>query len=175
MCKESKALDCFGKYTSSLDGYRTNCKVCANAASQAWKKANPGKAKAASRAWKKVNPGKAKAAKDAWRKANPGKANAWGKANPDKLKAVIKAWHKANPGKRAAFSNKRRAVKLQAIPKWFDKEKVDLVYAKAKEWDMHVDHVIPLQGKNVCGLHVWENLQLLHPSLNSSKGNKYYD
>lgn len=39
-----------------------------------------------------------------------------------------------------------------------------------QEW--HVDHVLPLKGKEVCGLHIWSNLQVIPKTLNLQKGNK---
>jgi len=73
---------------------------------------------------------------------------------------------------------KRRATKLKATPSYADLDNIRIVYEKAKWLETitglkyEVDHVIPLQGKNVCGLHIWENLQLLEKSLNCSKSNK---
>jgi 5-methylcytosine-specific restriction endonuclease McrA len=72
---------------------------------------------------------------------------------------------------------KRRATKINATPSWFEKDKIALLYEKAK-WlesltglQYHVDHIIPLQGDNVCGLHVWANLQILEASINIAKSN----
>jgi hypothetical protein len=58
------------------------------------------------------------------------------------------------------------------IPGWVDLSQIDKVYQECPE-GYHVDHIIPLQGKLVSGLHVIENLQYLSAYDNMSKGNRY--
>lgn len=65
-----------------------------------------------------------------------------------------------------------RGVK-QAMPKWANKQDIRDVYLEAQYMQMHVDHIIPLKHPLVCGLHVWDNLQLLTPKQNLEKGNKF--
>ena len=64
-----------------------------------------------------------------------------------------------------------RKIKTEnATPKWANLEKIKLIY-KLRPKDYHVDHIIPLQSKYVCGLHVENNLQYLLAKDNWSKGN----
>lgn len=74
------------------------------------------------------------------------------------------------------------ATKLGATPKWLTEsqlEEIQSKYSHAKECEMlsgdkyHVDHIIPLRGKLVCGLHVPWNLQILPADINISKSNKF--
>lgn len=82
------------------------------------------------------------------------------------------------PGKKNEESSYRRASKLQATPSWANKEIINRIYEKCKELqsytnkEYHVDHIIPLKGKNVCGLHHEDNLQILMKEDNLSKSNK---
>lgn len=69
--------------------------------------------------------------------------------------------------KRAA----RRARIANATPKWADLDKIKEIYNNCPP-GYHVDHIIPLTNKFVCGLHVPENLQYLPASENLKKGNK---
>lgn len=65
----------------------------------------------------------------------------------------------------------RRSIKLRAVPKWSNLKKIKEKYKNCPK-GYHVDHYFPLQGENVCGLHVENNLQYLPASKNISKGNK---
>ena len=77
---------------------------------------------------------------------------------------------------------KRRAAKLKRTPSWSsteDEQKIKDLYIKAKELEKkynvkyHVDHIIPLQGKLVSGLHIFSNLQVITAIDNMSKSNTY--
>lgn len=104
----------------------------------------------------------------------------WRKENPQKRKEVCARWNskatsKALNSRRAA---KRRAVQLQATPIWVNQYVVNffytcMTYFRTEGIDVHVDHIVPLQGKNVCGLHIHQNLQLLLAPLNHRKSNKF--
>jgi 5-methylcytosine-specific restriction endonuclease McrA len=59
-----------------------------------------------------------------------------------------------------------------ATPEWADKKAIKAIYGEAKAAGLTVDHVIPLRGTNVCGLHVETNMQLLTKRENSRKGNR---
>lgn len=87
-------------------------------------------------------------------------------------KEYQKEWCKNNRHKLRAKDAKRRARLLQAIPKWADLKAIEEFYKNRPE-GYEVDHIVPLQGKNVCGLHVIENLQYLSALENRRKSNKY--
>lgn len=132
-----------------------------------------------------------KASKDRYREANREKAKVYNRVRYNTIKTQIefkekaKAWSsnyaKANPESRCALEGKRRSSKLQRTPEWLTSS--DLVnikgfYAMSIRISKclgivhHVDHIVPLRGKTVSGLHVPWNLQVLPAKLNISKGNK---
>lgn len=133
---------------------------------------NREKQNAYQREWAKKNRDKRRAYEKAWREANPEKVAEMNKRGGAK-------WTKANPGLVAARVRRRQAAKLQRTPPWADKEKIKALYVEAarltKETGIphEVDHVYPLQGEFVSGLHVENNLQILTMSDNRSKGNKH--
>lgn len=58
------------------------------------------------------------------------------------------------------------------MPPWANKEAIKQFYRNCPA-GYHVDHIIPLRGRKVSGLHVMENLQYLLAKENLSKGNKF--
>lgn len=125
---------------------KIRCKACEAARSKAWQQANSEKKKAIDKAWYE--------------------------ANPEKHNARSKAWKEANPTKVNALRAKRRAKKLQRTPSWANLDAIKYVYDACPP-GYHVDHIIPLQGQLVSGLHVAENLQHLPALENCSKNNKF--
>lgn len=96
--------------------------------------------------------------------------------DPERQARARKSWEARNPHKTAEYSRihgaKRKAAKDQRTPSWSDLERVAEIYRKCPP-GMEVDHVVPLRGRSVSGLHVPENLQYLTKSENSSKCNRY--
>jgi hypothetical protein len=135
-----------------------------------------------------------------WRAENPDKLaeqhKRYAARYPEKMVAKVLAWKERTPEKAAEVSRKSRqkhaarvlankakyrAAKLQATPSWLNKGhwfEIGCVYLyrdalKRVGLDYHVDHVVPLQGKKVSGLHVPENLQVLPADRNRLKNNHY--
>lgn len=101
--------------------------------------------------------------------------------NKEKIAEQNKIYRKNNLDKHAAKEAKMRAIKLNATPDWLTKEQftqIEEFYTLSKElqWlsldTLEVDHIVPLQGKLVSGLHVPWNLQILPKSDNCRKGNR---
>lgn len=83
---------------------------------------------------------------------------------------------------RNTTANQRRFIRMiLATPSWADQDAIDFIYNKRNEMNeqfpdkapFHVDHVIPLAGEKVCGLHVADNLQVLPGSENIKKSNRF--
>ena len=109
------------------------------------------------------------------------KVQAWQETNKERHRARSLEWQIKNPAKANARNARRRAAKLNATPKWLTKDhfkQIERYYIAAK-WvesilgePIEVDHIVPLQGENVAGLHVPWNLQLLTEEENCRKKNR---
>lgn len=105
-------------------------------------------------------------------------ARLYREANPEKRKQIVHNYRVNNKGKMAAKEAKRRACKKNATPSWLTKEhlaEIEAIYISAQNTGMHVDYIIPLQNKDVCGLHVPWNLQHLTQHENNMKYNTFKD
>ena len=91
--------------------------------------------------------------------------------NLDKVRKATSDWDKKNRPRRRMSVAKRRAFKLKATPKFANLQKIKEIYLDCPV-GYHVDHIVPLNSKLVCGLHVEWNLQYLTPYDNKSKSNK---
>jgi hypothetical protein len=100
----------------------------------------------------------------------------WGLNNPDKVRAF-----NTGPAKNALTAKRRAKIKTTSLlvgDEWNDfvcKEIYEISHIRTQEtgFAWHVDHVVPLQGKLVSGLHVWYNLAVIPATVNQSKNNSF--
>lgn len=98
--------------------------------------------------------------------------------NRDRGRNSARQWRLRNPEKHCAKEALRRAGKLKATPTWANLSAIEVLYSKAQALSRetgvlhHVDHIIPLNGVNVSGLHVEYNLQVITAFDNISKSNR---
>ena len=112
--------------------------------------------------WRLTNPEKQKASEDLWKQTNP-----------EKRKQSSNTYRKKNLPYYASMRSSYRYRIKQATPKWANMGDILAVYEEARYFQLEVDHIIPIKHPLVCGLHVWENLQLLTRSENAKKSNKF--
>jgi hypothetical protein len=136
------------------------------------------------REWYLRNKELAKERAKAWALANPEKSSKskqkWREENRDKHNAINRAWDANNKPVKAALEGKRRSAQLQRTPAWdpdahliVAKYQLAAMLSQASGVPHHVDHIIPLQGKNVSGLHVFSNLRVIPGEENVKKSNSY--
>lgn len=91
-----------------------------------------------------------------------------------------KKWKIGNPGKVNALTAKRRKLCVIATPSWANFSEIEKFYLEARRMteetgiSYQVDHMVPLFGKTVCGLHCESNLQILAGSENAKKSNRHW-
>ena len=163
-CGTDKNTAEFNKDKYSGDGFQSRCKAC----QKAYKVKNKLRVQANNKAYKADNRSKIRIQNREWQQANP-----------DKRDSYAKNWQQANLDRVNAISAKSRIAKKQGHALWADHDAISAFYTEAQRLTKltgvshHVDHIIPLQGENVSGLHVETNLQVIPYHENLSKSNKY--
>ena len=169
LCKSLKPVDLFPKCKGGRFGVRGNCKDCESKRQKVYRQNNPEKIKTLWKSWYEDNSS-----------YNQERWQAYYQSNDERLKEGAKLHKKLNPHRYAHYNAKRRSAKLKATPTWLTssqlKEIEDLYWLsqdlqRVTGFTYHVDHIVPLQGRGVCGLHVPWNLQVLPSDINLQKGN----
>lgn len=187
ICSECNKAKCREKYQANKERYK--------AAATAWKAANKERYRETSRvstaARYRADPERHQAYAATYREKNKDKLlEKWRDdqrerraADPAKARKLSSEWAKANRPKVAVVEARRRAAELQRTTNW-DPEWDDLVISEAFDlrarrlestgipW--HVDHLVPLQGKTVSGLHNGHNVAVIPATANIRKKNLYW-
>jgi len=170
------------KMNKSSAKWRENNKQRSAELISAWQKNNPSKCNASTAKWEKANKPKIAETAKKYRQNNKAKITEKRRLyylnNKESLLEKKRKWNKENNGARIAHAAKRRAAKLSATPAWANSYAIKEIYQLSSAITelmepTHVDHIVPLQGKNVCGLHVEYNLQILKASDNVRKSNHH--
>ena len=155
-CKTFKELFSFSRNCRMKDGLSIRCKSCRSL-------------------YYILNKDIKKENQKRWRKVNPTKDKDWRATHRKSVYKSSRKWEQKNPGLVALRNVKRHVKRLLRIPSWASAEEKQLIrmFYQNCPTTVVVDHIIPLCGKSVSGLHVLSNLQYLSPKENRVKGNKY--
>jgi hypothetical protein len=159
------------------------CAGCVRARHYTWYAKNKKQALEIIGRWQVKNKKKVRSASQRYRDANPDAAKAsvqryYNKHKRQKL-TYNKQWRTNNQDLLRMYNTKRRRILVLATPVWADQIAIRKIYKLAADKQtrtgkpFHVDHIIPLQHKLVCGLHIPSNLQILSGKENNSKHNKF--
>lgn len=170
-CTEVKPFEVF--YTSSThkSGYASWCKTC---------EAQRSKAKFQRR--KDIQLAKAKEYRLANKESVTSTILAWREQNSERIAVTYRDWANRNRDKVNAKWMKRQAEKKNRTPDWLTDDELWMIEqaydiasirSKCLGIKFHVDHIVPLQGKTVSGLHVPWNLQVIPAKLNQQKSNHF--
>lgn len=183
---------CRNGHLAERDGFG-RCKECNREAYQRWLCAHPEKRKeraAYARKWDaenydrvRLNARNSQAAKRdvvnqyqrEWRAKNPVKMRTYLKTyrdkNPELIKSLNKKWVQNNPDKVRKMGRLTQAARRACMPKWADRAAIKSIYDNCP-LGHQVDHIVPIKGESICGLHVEYNMQYLTASQNLKKSNR---
>lgn len=170
-----------GEIGEFYPGRDKRCKKCHCARSAAWRLNNKERHRASVKRYADEHKEQVRAYIKLWVEKNRGRVNrlnsGWRLRNPAKAKTSVLKYRMKNPHLERSRVRERQASQLKATPKWSNRFFVQEAYHLAElrnritgiEW--HVDHIVPLKSKIVCGLHAHTNIQVIPAKQNMSKGN----
>lgn len=183
-CGENKPKSDFHKRSASDDGLAYKCKVCTLAYQKGRRENLPDRIKEiSSKCYYKNQEKELKHKRDVYtsnKEVILERNRLWRLRNPD----YNRRYYKLYRDKVLSYVSARSAAKINATPSWLTQQNltdIESVYALARDCELvsgekyHVDHIVPLRGETVCGLHVPWNLQVLPSDINLSKSNTYND
>lgn len=168
------------------------CVECIVSKKALWNAANKDRIKEYSKEYSKNHPEKS----SSWRAANRERSRELSRSYGTR----VAAWKKVNRERYNARQVERRRERLKVdpvtirarelahvrkrqakwrMPSWANEAAIRDIYVKAKQLSkesgekLHVDHIVPLLGKDVCGLHVEDNLRIIDAHSNMSKNNRF--
>lgn len=187
-CGVLKPIEMFSKQRERKDGHKSNCKSCLSTSDKLYSQENKEKIKRRRKEHYEKNKEKYNKMSAEWTKKNPEKAKAkylkYRHANLEKVNSYNRLRRLSNLAKDAAKTAKRRSRKREATPNWLTEEHLQQILKFYEESNRlsestgikhHVDHIVPLRGKNVCGLHVPWNLRVITAVENLKKRNKHVE
>lgn len=181
-CGQAKPLDCFNRMTSGSQALRPACKECTRAANAAYGAQNRDALLVKKREYAEQHREREYERRNAWRAVHRDQEKeqqrSYRNAHRKELTQYFKDYVERNPGKVYAVWSKRRASKRNQTPAWADPAKIEEIYQLAHEFrqagfDVHVDHIVPISGRNVSGLHVEHNLRVCLAQHNRRKSNNF--
>ena len=185
-CSLNKSVSEFYKDRNGKEGFRSSCKKCDICRVSNYNSNNLEKHAALQKKYYKNNTEVVKATIARYRKTDKFYSNSvyWPSLSLEYQREASLKFTRLNPGYHSYYATRRKNRIKQATPQWLTKEDLELIkdfYREAQRISEetgvrhHVDHIIPLHGENVSGLHVPNNLQILTEKENLSKGNKVYE
>lgn len=185
-CDTTRDFSEFHRSKQHRDGYSPICKSCKKSYNKAYYNKNKSEIVEQKKSYYYKNQEALLAQKKEYYDSNRelviDKVQTYRKNNKQKISEMKSKYQRENRHKTNRVGADKRARKRQRTPSWLtksQKEEMNNLYWLAQDLrsitgeDYHVDHIVPLAGKDVCGLHVPWNLQVLPSDINISKGNKY--
>ena len=182
-CQTDQPLTEFKARPSRPLGRYSQCRACDNARHASARKADPEAFRLANIAWRQANPEAAAAQSYRYflrnRAARLEASRTQYEKTKDQRAVSLQKWRSDNPHKLCAYSAQHRAAKVRATTPWASEIAIEAIYERARLLSditgvpHDVDHIIPLRGRMVRGLHVPANLRCIPATTNRQKSNSW--